>query len=179
MQTTITREDRVRERDKHREIMQRINSSSEDIVTIEADKTQKRLTSLKERVIQLHDKKQELLGQPCTKNEFIQIVKGKIDSHRRNFIDFIIGPHLKECRKTNASPFDDKSMRVSVLPENKVWMLFAFAIRDEDIEAMIDELIDNEGISAKERNAEIQKIDGEIESLVRQIENERAKALSG
>ena len=172
MAPVLTRHERHRQRDENKKELDEAVKKSDEIITRALDPIQKRLESIKKQIVLLHEKKQEVMERPISKEEFTKIAMDKILGERRSFIEFKLKPHLEECRMGNILPF--AKMAHFALKDSNIASLFAFAITEDDIKMVLDP-IPEIGISQKERDSQIKKIDGEIQRLNKSLEDELAE----
>ncbi len=172
MAPMLTRHERHRQRDENKKELTDVVKKSDEIIARKIDPIQKRLESIKKQIVLLHEKKQEVMERPISKEEFIKLATDQILTQKEGFIEFNVKPHLEECRMGNIPPFS--SMNRFALKDSNIASLFAFAITEDDIKKVLDPLPEI-GISQKERDSQIKKIDNEIKRLTESLEDELAE----
>lgn len=172
MATMISTFERRKQRDQNKKNISELIKKSDEIIARKIDPIQNRLKNIKKQIVSLHDKKHEVMEQPISKEEYLKIAMDKILAERESFIEFKVKPHVEECRKANIPPFSN--IRYFALKDSNIAALYAFAINEDDVKKVIDSLPEI-GISQKERDSQIEKIDGEIKRLTKSLEDELAE----
>ena len=171
MPTMIDRHQRKQQREKNKDELSNILNKSDEIIGRTVDPIQKRHEDIRKQIVELHEKKQRLLEKPISKEEFLKMAKDNLLSERKRCMERIVKPHLEVCHAANFRPFTGNAFRTFGLTDSNMVSLFAFAITDEDVERVLGPLPEI-GISQRERDSQVKKIDNEIEQLVKSLENE-------
>lgn len=170
----IDREERKKQREKNKEELDGVLKKSDEIAARVLDPIQKRHEGIKNQIVELHDKRQALFEKSLSKEEFLKIAKENLASERKRRMEFIINEHLEKCLCNNLEPFTPKAVSSFPFYPANMGALFAAAITDEYVEKVVEQLPDV-GLSQKERDAQIKKIDNEIERLTKSLEDELAE----
>ena len=169
----INHEERTKIRDKDREILKAANRDRDEIIARKLDEIQTQYEKIEKQMQELKDQKSELLSGPITRGEILENAKAVLKMERKDLINSFLGKHLRECQLANAMPFNSARMGVHLIPPERAWKLFFFAVDEKDLEEAAAGLPDI-GMSIKEREAKISEIDKEISRLSNLIKDDLA-----
>jgi hypothetical protein len=133
---------------------------------------QDRFDSFRAKIQALRDKKDELLRLPNTVEETVRSAKESLRAQRRDYIQKILGAHLKDIQAGKDHPFNPLTFKVHTFDVGNCWQLAFFAFNEKDIEEAAAELDASIGIDEEKREAEIKKVDRQILQLEKELESE-------
>lgn len=161
--------------DKDGEKKKNINATADDFASKAINAIQKKVQQIKNKIIELIEKKRELLGLPLTKAETLEMAKTALRENRQLYLDELLAKHLSDCQTQNVdAPLSPRSISISYFGRDDYWKLIYGIITEESLEKAAKMLPDI-GLPAAERDAKIKKIDEEIATLESQIEKELKK----
>lgn len=161
----------IHHRGKNQSTLKQAENTKEEIKARLFDSVQKRYDCIMEKIKKLQDKKSEFLSGPSTKEEVLEEAKRRLYSNRQTVIELFLKTHLEICKESNVAPFRGRTILPGHAEESVIWL----ALTEEDIERAVDMLNDT-GMSDKDRKAAVEKIDAEISELMKSLENEREDA---
>ncbi len=129
---------------------------------------------IKDRIQELVDRKGEVFDQPYSKSYTLELLKRGLKEKRKEWFCGALAQHARDCQVHAAGPLDEANVRLGLGDERKIWKMVYAIISEEDLEEAVATLPDI-GMSVAEKEAEIKKIDAEIETLKRQIKIELDK----
>jgi len=125
---------------------------------------------IKAKIKALQDEKHELLRSPRTKEELLSTAKEELRRNREEISLVTLRKHLEECqRKGGGVPLWPSVMSTGLFNERNTWKLCYLVITDELLEKLVSELPDI-GLSEEQRAAKVARLDEEIASLTRELE---------
>lgn len=163
------------DRKSGQKLLKEVSTNSQTIISKKVDEILKRHEAIEGRIRELQAEKRDFLSKPPTKKEWAEIIKASVHGQKGHLV-MLLSEHLAECQGRNVMPFNSRPMR-EITEEKNLWRLFVMALTDADVDAMVDGLPDIDGISQTQREAEIKRIDDEIEQLSKEIKGELAEAM--
>jgi hypothetical protein len=164
--------DKIRSED-HRKL-EKIGKVADEIAKSKVTTIQEKTQSLKQKIQELIDKKGDLFRSPRSKAETLKLAKDVLKTQKENFFKEVLVSHLKNFQLQHTGFLDSATLRVHLFTENNAYRFVYWMLSEEDIEKAA-QLLPDIGLSEKERELEIQKIDSEISALEDQIEKELKK----
>jgi hypothetical protein len=151
-----------------------VDTAANDLTKSITDRAQKKCQTLKDKIRELIEKKREVLNQPHTKAELLEMAKDALREHKKEFFDEMLASHLRDCQNPEwGHILAPLHLRMFFRPGDE-WKLIYWIITEEDIEKAMKTLPDI-GLSTVEKNAEIKKLDTEIAAIEDQIGKELKK----
>ena len=152
-----------------------INAITDNFASKITGAIQKRVQQIKDKLIELLEKKKELLRLPLTKTETLEMAKSALRENRRLYLDEFLAKHLSDCQTQNVdAPLSPRSFSIGYFGRDDYWKLIYGIITEKSLEKAAETLPDI-GLPAAEREAKTKKIDDEIAALESQIEKELKK----
>jgi len=151
-----------------------IDVAANDITKLTMDKVQKRCQTLKEKIRELIEKKREVLNQPHTKAELLEMAKDALREYKKEFFDEMLASHLRACQNPEGGHILAPLHIKMFFNRDDEWKLVYWIVTEGDLEKAMKTLPDI-GLSEKDRGLEIKKLDEEIAALEGQIEKELRK----
>ena len=152
---------------------------ADDLATRRGDEIQKVAQKIKDKIQSLIDKKHDIFDAPYSKAHTLAQAKIVLKEKRREwFIENVLVKHLQYCQIHAGGFFADPIMRVDMGREDRLWKMLFNVITEKDLEeaaAMLPDI----GMTHEEKEAEIRKIDAEIEALEGQLEKDMKKWFPG
>lgn len=149
-----------------------LNVKIEDLKKNHMADLQRKYESVKRKMKELLDRKQELLQAPMTKSEVLDLSKRALREYRKEYsLEAFLIPHFRRCQERRGLPLDPRELMMVFGREN-FWKLAYWIITEKDLEKAMALLPDDLGLSATERDAQIKAIDKEVSDLESQIEEE-------
>jgi hypothetical protein len=164
--------DKIRSEDHRR--LEKINKVADEIAKSKVTVIQEKTQSLKQKIQELIDKKGDLFRSPRSKAETLALAKNILKTQKENFFKDILVNHLRNFQIQRDDFLSPVTLRVNLFTENNAYRFVYWMLSEEDIEKAAQMLPDI-GLSEKERELEIQKLDSEISALEDQIEKELRK----
>ena len=153
-----------------------IGKLKQEIIDIRRDETEYGLKDIELKIEALSLQKKDVLSGSITKAEILNRVKKTVARHRDRAIErFLIEP-ITGAKSHNQIPFDQDLTLIAEFPSRHVWDIFFLSIHNEDLERVVSNLPDD-GLSLKERKAEVGRINGEIEKLTVYLQEQMAEAI--
>jgi hypothetical protein len=160
--------------EKDQEKLRAVDTAANDITKLTMDRVQKRSQTLKDKIRELIEKKREVLNQPHTKVELLEMAKDALREYKKEFFDEMLASHLRACQNPEGGHILAPLHIQRLFSRDDEWKLFYWIVTEGDLEKAMKTLPDI-GLSTVEKNAEIKKLDTEIAALGEQIEKELKK----
>jgi hypothetical protein len=103
------------------------------IIQAKVSKVEAKYRAIRSEIDDLEDKRQELLCSPRSREEMRELANKVFDEGRHMAMKLLLQDHLKACQAGRQDPFNMSTIKVSLIPESKVWMLYFLCMSHLDI----------------------------------------------
>jgi hypothetical protein len=164
----LTQENLISAREEDLRKEKKLDAKMEDLKKKGMVTLQEKYETLKRRLKELLDNKQNLLQAPMTKGEILELSKHALRKYwKENSLEGFLVQHLQNAMERKNIPLDPSHVRLELFGRGRdddAWKLVYWIITEKDLEKAASSLPDN-GLAEAEREAQIKDIDEEISEL--------------
>jgi len=149
-------------------------SRAEEIAEEKASKVREKCDVLKAQLQDLIDRKHDLFRAPRSKSETIALAKDALrEGYEQYFFPMLVG-QLKDFQMRRANFLSPEATRVHFFNDVNLWR-WVYSFVSDGVIDRAGEMLPEDGLSEKDRDLAIKKIDQEISDLEGRIEKELRK----